>query len=145
MSLLVKGASKDEIRDAILTDGIRFPGGNIDMKVSEAGIKVEMVAHGTLIADGTEQEVAELLSATPVKFYGWISLGEMDMGDQVTIRTYAKDEAGVYQGHAVELYADVLEQPMLNLTMKIDNAYRITLQQTGGTYRSIDYRFFKEG
>lgn len=147
MSLLIKPPkiSAEEVRDAILSDGIRFPGANIDMKVSEAGIKVEVAAHGTLIADGTEQEVAELLSATPVKFYGWISLDEMDIGDKVTIRTYAKDEAGNYRVHAVELYADVLEQPMVNLVIKVTEAYRVTLEQTAGTYRSFDYRFFKEG
>ena len=128
-----------------MSDGVRFPGANIDMKVSEAGVKVEAASHGTLVADGTEQEVAELLSATPVKFYGWISLDEMDTGDQVTIRTYVKDEAGDYRVHAVELYEDILEQPMVNLVMKVDNAYRITLEQTAGTYRNFDYRFFKEG
>jgi hypothetical protein len=91
------------------------------------------------------QVVAELLSATPVKFYGWISLDEMGVGDRVTIRTYAKDEGGSYRRHAVELYADVLEQPMVSLTMKVAEAYRVTLEQTAGTYRSFDYRFFKEG
>jgi hypothetical protein len=82
LSLLVKGISKEEVRDAILTDGVRFAGANIDMKVSEAGVseaqirdailsdatpfaganidmkisqagvKVELAAHGTLVADG---------------------------------------------------------------------------------------------
>jgi len=147
MSLLVKPPkiSAEEVRDAILSDGVRFPGANIDARISEAGVKVELVSHGTLLADGTEQEMAELLSATPVKFYGWISLDEMDIGDKVTIRTYAKDEAGAYKVHATELYQDALEQPMVNLMMKVTEAYRVTLEQTAGTYRSFDYRFFKEG
>lgn len=145
MSLLIKGISREEIRDAILSDGVPFPGANIDMKVSEAGVKVEMVAHGSVVADGTEQVVAELVSDKPARFHGWLNLNNMDAGDKVTIRTYTRDEGGVYRRHAVEIYADVLEQPMINLIPKLTQAYRITLEQTAGTYRSFDYRFFKEG
>jgi hypothetical protein len=110
-----------------------------------AGIKIEVVAEGTLTADGTEQTVAELTSSEPAKFHGWLSLGNMDLGDKVTIRTYGRDQAGAYKTHAVELYEDALEQPMVNVIEKITEAYQITLQQTAGVYRSYDYRFYKEG
>ena len=113
--------------------------------VKPAAAVLEIVAEGSITADGTEQEVAELSSDSPVKFMGWISLDNMDLGDRVTIKTYAKNQAGVYKTHAVELYADVLEQPMVNLMQKVTEAYKITLQQTAGTYRSYDYRFYKEG
>lgn len=113
--------------------------------VKPAAAVLETVARGTLTADGTEQTVAELTSDLPVRFQGWINLNNMDLGDKVTIRTYTKDESGVYRRHAVELYADVLEQPMVNLVSKITESYKITLEQTAGTYRDYDYRFYKEG
>ena len=113
--------------------------------VKPGGAVLETVAEGSITADGTEQEVAEVLSDSPVKLMGWINLDNMDLGDKVTIKTYAKNQAGVYKTHAVELYADVLEQPMVNLMQKVTEAYKITLQQTAGTYRSYDYRFYKEG
>lgn len=113
--------------------------------VKPAAAVLEIVAEGTLTADGTEQTVAELTSDLPVKFQGWINLDNMDLGDKVTIKTYAKNQAGVYKTHAVELYADVLEQPMVNLITKVTEAYWVTLQQTSGIYRDYDYRFYKEG
>lgn len=139
------GITKEDIRDALLTDDTKFAGGNIDMKVSEAGVKLEPVAHGTLTADGTEQELAELTSEDPAKFYGWIDLDNMQVGDRVTLRTYAKDEEGNYKVHAVENYEDAQTEPMVNVVLKVDTAYRLMLEQTAGAYRTYGYHFFREG
>lgn len=114
------------------------------MSLLVKGVKPALIASGTLTADGTEQTVAELTSVIPAKFYGWVSLANMDAGDKVTLRTYHKPPGGGYHKHATELYEDVLEEPEINIVLKVAEAYKITLEQTAGPFRTYEYRFYKE-
>jgi len=112
-----------------------------------AGVEISLVAEGTLVADGTEQTVVEVAeSKKPIRIYGWISLDNMDTGDQVTIYVYVKVKSGgSYIRHAIEQFADAQEKPAVYFVDRVvQYGFKVTLQQTAGTYRSFDYIFWKE-
>ena len=109
----------------------------------KVGMKLELVAEGTLIADGTEQTLVEdtLLS----NLSGFISLFNMEIGDTVTIRQYVDMNGDGYRLYADETYNDAQIQPAVYITSKTSNTrMRITLQQTAGTYRQFAYEFNRE-
>jgi hypothetical protein len=106
------------------------------------GMKLEMVAQGTITADGTEQSlvVDEILS----NLFGFVSLGELGVGDVVTIRQYV-DMDGGYKLYADETYSGTQLQPAVYITPKGSNTkMKITLQQTAGVYKSFAYEFLRE-
>lgn len=97
---------------------------------------------GTLIADGTEQTVAEATSVQ--RFSGYMSLGRMQAGDVVILRQYIKlFEA--YEKYAEETHGNAQDSPIIHFTPKdIASGLRVTLQQTAGVLRSYQYKFMKE-
>ena len=102
----------------------------------------ETHAEGTLVADGTEQTVSEISEAT--KFMGYVSLSNMQAGDQVIIRQYARLN-GVYERYADETCNDAPPNPIIYVTPKeVTSGLRVTLQQTGGIFRQFQYKFIKE-
>jgi hypothetical protein len=97
---------------------------------------------GTLIADGSEQVVVE--ASGSVRVSGYISLANMEEDDTVIIRQYMKLLNGEYERYASETYTGVQENPVIYITPKeLASAIKVTLQQTGGTYKTFDYLFIK--
>lgn len=105
-------------------------------------MKLEMVVQGSIVADGTEQilVVDEELS----NLFGFIGLGQMLLGDVVTIRQFVDIDGG-YKLYADETYSDAQIQPAVYITPKGSNTkMKVTLQQTAGVYRSFAYEFLRE-
>lgn len=102
-------------------------------------------ANGTLVADGTEQTVKEIL-ATVNKLHAFIDFTAMQAGDTVVARQYMKIKAaGAFIKYAEETYTGVQSLPMLYIQTKpAKDGIRVTLQQTAGTNRSYDWQTFQE-
>lgn len=99
---------------------------------------------GTLTADGNEQDVAEATVLGTLE--GWIDLANMEVGDTVVIKEYAKlKTGGTYRLYDSATYTNVQAKPALHI-VKLPAKYgvKVTLQQTGGVNRNYDYNFFKE-
>lgn len=145
MSLLVKGISKEEVRDALLSDGVRFPGGNIDMKVSQAGVRAEIIAEGSVTADGTGQELISVEGLG--HFYGVIDLSQLGTGDAVRIGIYGKAvSGGSWKRYYEETFSGPQTDPLGYIIPKVfAHGFRVTLKQYIGTMRSFDYTFYREG
>jgi len=97
----------------------------------------------TLTADGTEQTIIELTAIGEIE--GWIDLANMALGDTVIIRMYAKMKLdGTYRQYDSTTYSGVQTNPALH-TVKLPAKYgfKVTLQQTVGSYRTFDYNFFR--
>ena len=104
---------------------------------------------GTLTADGTEQDVAELTVLGTVE--GYIDLSNMEAADGVTISEYVKlKTGGSYVLYDSASYSGVQAKPGLHV-VKLPGKYglKVTLEQTAPTPvpdppRTFDYNFFKE-
>lgn len=106
------------------------------------GMKLEILVEGSIVADGSEQIVVEESKLSILS--GFIDLGSMEAGDNLTIRQYIK-LIGNWRLYADESYAGVQIQPALYITNKTaNNIVRITLEQTMGTYRNFPYEFSRE-
>lgn len=106
---------------------------------------LELLSEGTLIADGTEQTLAELLTTGYLS--GNVDLSNLQAGDTVRIREYVRIKSGGdYKLYDYADYSGVQSRPAMYVA-RLPSKYgvKITLQQTAGTYRSYDYHFFKEG
>ena len=98
---------------------------------------------GTLQADGTEQTVFS--STETGEFSGYVDLSNMVTDDEVTLRCYIRIKSGgEYRKWDEEDYVDAQAKPALHFTpLQSSYGYKVTLEQTAGTYREFDWVFFK--
>lgn len=103
--------------------------------------------YGNTTADGTEQTIYSLIEADtdsvdrPHLVEGVIDLSEMQAGDIVVIKESISIPSSPldYQVFGDHTYTGVQTEPLTHFTMKpIASAYKVTLEQTAGTYR--DYK-----
>jgi hypothetical protein len=102
---------------------------------------------GSVTMDGTEQNIVlDEVSGNPQRFLeGYIDLTPMQSGDTIIVRQYMKITAtGDYVKYAEETYSDAQTLPLLYIVTKPGRyGIKITAQQTAGTYRSLQYQFFR--
>ena len=98
---------------------------------------------GTLVADGSEQTVFS--STETGEFSGYIDLSNMVTDDSVTCKCYIRIKSGgEYILETSETYNDAQTEPALHFPPRQSvYGYKVTLQQTAGTYREFDWVFFK--
>ena len=102
----------------------------------------ETADEGTKSADGTEQTLIDFSDVA--RLSGYISLSEMQAGDTVVIRQYAK-LFSTYDKYAEQSYSDAQDDPVVYITPKeICSALKVTVQQTAGTMRDYEYKFIKD-
>jgi hypothetical protein len=104
----------------------------------------QILAEGTVTADGTEQTVLEAQGIMNLE--GYVELSQMTNGDTVTLRRYVKiQQNGEYRLHGEETYLGVQAQPLIRFPTIVGYyGIKVTLKQTSGTYKNFPYQFFKE-
>jgi hypothetical protein len=109
-----------------------------------APILISIIGKGTLIADGTEQTLIEYAGRITT-ISGYIDLGNMDVGDVVTIRSYVKiREDSDYKLYHSEIFEGNQLKPALYILPRLSGiAFKTTLQQTAGAFKSYDFLFVK--
>ena len=115
------------------------------VQVTPIGISV-FESTGTLIADGTEQIIVQLLLVVS-DFQCYIDLTNLVLGDSVTIRQYMKIKStGPFLLYADEVYEGGAQVTPLILMPLRPVAYgtQITLQQTAGILRTFDWEVFQD-
>jgi hypothetical protein len=101
-----------------------------------------VAAEGTLVADGTEQQILGVTA--PGRYSGYIDLSEMQVGDTVRIKQYMS-VSGVYRSYFTQLYTDIQPDPVVYITPKeTPRGIRITAEQTAGVLRSFVFIFIRE-
>ena len=93
--------------------------------------------------DGTEQIIFE--STELGEYNGYVFLEAMEAGDTIVIREYIKDvEDNVYRLYEDYSYSDAQTKPAIRIPPIVGKVgFKITAQQTVGTYREISYMWFK--
>lgn len=95
-----------------------------------------------LAADGSEQTLVEYNDVGKVS--GYVSLGEMQAGDEVRLRQYMLIN-GIFEKYADEMYSDEQDIPVIYITPKeTDKGLKVTLQQITGVLRRYHNRFILE-
>jgi len=98
---------------------------------------------GSLLMDGTEQNLFTLLQT---KFLGgYIDLSPLIATETIVIRQYIQIKSGgslIKSNEQTKI--GLLTKPLLEFPMKPNgHGFRVTLQQTSGTFRTIDFEFFE--
>ena len=103
---------------------------------------MDVVAEGTLNADGTEQTViSKEDNKYPFVLAAWLDLSNMEVTDTIILREYVKvKKGGTMVKYDEQSYAGIQPNPALFITSK-PSVYgiKITLQQTAGPLKSFDY------
>jgi hypothetical protein len=104
---------------------------------------MKIIAQGTVKTDGSEQALVEYIGLATVS--GYIDLSSMEEGDEVVIRVYTKIKPdGEWKLYDEGRFYGKQTYPALHILPRVTGyAYKVTLQQTGGSYKSFDYLFVK--
>lgn len=109
-----------------------------------APLLLKIVGKGTVTADGSEQKLIEYVGLTTLT--GYLDLSNMMDGDTVTVREYVKiKEDKEYVLYHQEVFYGKQPYPALYFLPRVTaSSFKITIQQTTGTFKSFDYIFIKE-
>jgi hypothetical protein len=163
--------ANNTIRDAIVNDATRFPGGNIDAAISTRATQASILTDATpfsgarigkipafepvteatvgpLTGPGTEDILVEFNDGKTSLVDGYVDLTPMIGGDTSVIRQYMKVKAaGAYVKYAEETYTGVQAIKLLYLTSKtLSRAVKVTAEQTakgGANFDTLDTQFFR--
>jgi hypothetical protein len=141
---LAKGRNDLALRAVAQTLGIKISSLEDIVEKTLTPALISIVKKDTIMADGTEQVLLEY-SGRISTIAGYIDLSNMRAGDTVIIRSYVKiKEDGGYVLYHPETFIGEQTEPALYTLPRLSGlAFKITLQQTTGSYKSFDYLFVK--
>lgn len=140
---LARGRNENALRTIALAFNIKISSSDIIFERIGVPALLSIIGKGTILTDGTEQTILTYVGLAIIQ--GYIDLSNMTEGDEVTIRIYVKiKETGDYKLYAPETYYGKQPAPAIYVTPKLSGyAFKVTIQQTQGTYKSFDYLFTK--
>jgi len=140
---LARGRNEVVLRAIAKALGIKISSTEVIFERVGLVILLEEIGKGTLVADGTEQTVVEYVGTAVIQ--GYIDLQNMEAGDEVRIKVYVKvREDGDYKLYEESTYADVQPKPAICFVPRLSGfAFKTTLQQTAGVFKSFDYVFVR--
>ena len=94
---------------------------------------------------GTEVTIVEVgTQANEYIVEGWIDLGNLQSGDDVTVKEYVKVDGVNYRLFVATGYSGPVSEPIIRFHSKTlckDFSYKVTITQTSGTARDVPYCF----
>jgi hypothetical protein len=140
---LARGRLENALRTIALAFNIKISSSDIIFERIGVPSLLSIIGKGTVLTDGTEQTILTYVGTAIIQ--GYIDLSNMQSGDEVTIRVYVKiKETGDFVLYAPETYRDEQPAPAIYMTPKLSGyAFKVTIQQTQGTYKNFDYLFTK--
>lgn len=102
-------------------------------------------AVGTATMDGNENTIKEFTSLTQ-RMDCYLDLANMASGDTIVLKQYMKIKSGgSYRMFGSETYVGAQTSPLVYLELKpAKYGFKISLQQTGGTNRNVDWQTYKQ-
>ncbi len=104
---------------------------------------------GTTVTDGNEQTIYELIDGTAALYnVGYVDLSLLEGGDTLLISVYAKIKSGGayvrFSDDTAYTFAGVQDPPLIVISGEHATIYgfKITMELTVGSNRSIDHEFF---
>lgn len=98
---------------------------------------------GKTLMDGTEQTLFEYTKLG--EYSGFVFLDKMESGDTIAVKIYIMDvEDETYKLWISETFSGALTIPAIRVVPVIGKVgFKVTAQQTAGTYREITHMWFK--
>lgn len=112
----------------------------------ETGPSLKSLGEGTVQLTNAEQAICQQPGGTPSQINGYIDLSNLVAGDKVVITFYVKVKAaGEWRSCYTESYEGVQSPPVIHILKRPENhGLKITVVQSAGTNKKIDYEFFEE-
>lgn len=116
------------------------------VSVTVGGPRLKSMGARTVPLTGAEQPICEVPGGSPSQVSGYVDLRNLAHGDAVVIRFYVKvKENGAWGLCYEESYSDSLSPPIVHVAKRPENhGLKVTIQQTTGSPKIIDYEFFEE-
>ncbi len=107
-------------------------------------LATEPEIEGSLVMNGTEEELAKSELAVQHQIEGMVDLTPLVSGDTIVVRVYMSIETPViYAKYAEETYSGPVSPSLLFICTKAAKyGLKITIKQTAGSYRTFNYQFF---
>jgi len=114
--------------------------------VVHAGPVLKSLGTKELILNGSEQLLCEQPGGSPSEVMGYVDLGNLVAGDTVLMKFYVKLKSnGGWRACYEESYTGVQALPLVHVAKRPENhGIMVTLQQTAGSSKIIEYEFFEE-
>lgn len=124
---------------------VSIPGGEQQVIV-KAGQQLVSLGTMTTSLTGTEQILCEQGGGRPSQISGYVDLSNLTHGDIIVIRSYVKVKDNGAWGKCYEdNYSNSLAPPIVHVAKRPENhGLKVTIQQTAGSPKKIDYEFFEE-
>lgn len=93
----------------------------------------------SIFTDGSEQNLFDI---GPLEAHHAckIFMNNMDVGDKITVRVYDWDGNGTqYVKHDTFLFEDIQVNPSWFISFIPSQYYKVTIEQTAGTYRTFNW------
>lgn len=112
----------------------------------ETGAQLKSLGSQTIMLSGSEQTVCSQPGGTPSQITGYIDLSKLASGDTVVVKFYVKiKENGAWGACYEDSYSGKLSLPVVHVAKRPENhGLMITVKQTTGPHKQIDYEFFEE-
>jgi len=106
-------------------------------------LATEPEIEGSVLMDGTEQELAKSELGVQHQIEGMVDLTPLALGDTVLVRVYMSIKTPVsYAKYAEETYSGPVSPSLLFICTKVAKyGLKVTIQQTGN-YRTFNSQFF---
>lgn len=114
--------------------------------VIETGQQLKSMGAETVLLTGMEELICEQPGGTPSQISGYVDLRNLAHGDVVVIRFYVKVKAAGAWGLCYEeSYSNSSSPPIVHIAKRPENhGLKVSIQQTAGPPKIIDYEFFEE-
>jgi hypothetical protein len=105
---------------------------------------IKVISKGSTLSSTQETVILEYTGQIST-ISGYIDLSNMDSDDQIIVRAYVKlKEDGDYKLYRPETFIGKQTEPALYILPRVSGyAYKVTIQQTAGTPKNLDYLFIK--
>lgn len=143
----IRGIPRTDLmgEDADFEAGVGARKSRIDATISSRLDGLSEVGSGSIVADGTEQELVSDVGFGI--YFGLVSLHQMGGADIVEISLYGRTSAGgSWRRYQKMPYTRAQADPLVHFLMKVmRHGFRVTLRQVKGTMRTFDYAFYRLG
>lgn len=140
---VLRGMNDVVLRSIAQALGIKISpmGEIIDRVLSPLLLKI--LAEGSITADGSEQTILEYHGLAMIS--GYIDLSSMDEEDEVIVRAYTIIErGGEFKLYRSETFIGRQAEPALYVLPRLSaHGFKVTIQQTKGSYKTLKYLFVK--
>lgn len=140
---LARGMNDVMLRSIAQALGIKISSPEVILDKVLSPLLLKVIGEGSITADGSEQILIEYYGLAVIS--GYIDLSAMDEEDEVIIRAYVKMEReGEFKLYRPETFIGKQTEPALYVMPRLTGyGFKVTLQQTKGSYKTFGYIFVR--